>query len=196
MKSYQNQTQNTRRRSILLEIESNKNCEIIGTSNYCKIVKATCLCDFSIALNFVYCIIVISIGFCTLSVIIRQQKELIGKYHIHLVSKTGRIESTKRVSSFKIISFKKKRKVVKGRKRRENDAMKLEVNSAADFMMNLLRVRQQVNSLSETQLHSFRGSLIIVLLEKYNNHWYETNPRKGTLTSLHSLVHIKPPNMT
>lgn len=58
--------------------------------------------------------------------------------------------------------------------------MKVEVNSAADFMMNLLRVRQQVSTLSETQLHSFRGSLIIVLLEKYNNHWYENNPRKGS----------------
>lgn len=58
--------------------------------------------------------------------------------------------------------------------------MKVEVNSAADFMMNLLRVRQQVSSLSETQLHSFRGSLIVVLLEKYNNHWYENNPRKGS----------------
>lgn len=67
--------------------------------------------------------------------------------------------------------------------------MKVEVNSAADFMMNLLRVRQQPNSLSETQLHSFRGSLIIVLLEKYNNHWYNENPRKGTFTST---THIRP----
>jgi len=58
--------------------------------------------------------------------------------------------------------------------------MKVEVHSAADFLMNLLRVRQQSSSLSETQLHSFRGSLIIVLLEKYNNHWYENNPRKGS----------------
>jgi BTG family len=57
--------------------------------------------------------------------------------------------------------------------------MKVEVNSAADFVMQLLRVRQQVNSLSESQLHSFRGSLIVVLMDKYNNHWYETNPRKG-----------------
>ena len=65
--------------------------------------------------------------------------------------------------------------------------MKVEVNSAADFLMNLLRVRQQVNSLSETQLHSFRGSLIIVLLEKYNNHWYNENPRKGTLKFAHTL---------
>lgn len=66
--------------------------------------------------------------------------------------------------------------------------MKVEVNSAADFLMNLLRVRQQVNSLSETQLHSFRGSLIIVLLEKYNNHWYNENPRKGTLNFAHTLA--------
>lgn len=70
-----------------------------------------------------------------------------------------------------------KRREYKG----EEIAMKVEVNSAADFVMNLLRVRQQASTLSETQLHSFRGSLIIVLLEKYNNHWYETNPRKGKL---------------
>lgn len=68
--------------------------------------------------------------------------------------------------------------------------MKVEVHSAADFLMNLLRVRQQASSLSETQLHSFRGSLIIVLLEKYNNHWYENNPRKGKLTFLRPLFHL------
>lgn len=73
--------------------------------------------------------------------------------------------------------------------------MKLEVNSAADFMMNLLRVRQQVNSLSETQLHSFRGSLIIVLLEKYDNHWYENNPRKGeSMSSMQSVWLVPSPH--
>jgi hypothetical protein len=57
--------------------------------------------------------------------------------------------------------------------------MKVEVNSAVEFVINILRVRQQTSSLNETQLHEFRGSLAIVLLEKYNNHWYENNPRKG-----------------
>lgn len=59
--------------------------------------------------------------------------------------------------------------------------MKVEINSAADFLMNLLRVRQQENSLSETQLHSFRGSLITILHEKFRDHWYIENPRKGEL---------------
>lgn len=56
--------------------------------------------------------------------------------------------------------------------------MKVEISSAADFLMNLLRVRQQ-DSLSETQLHSFRGSLITILHEKFRDHWYIENPRKG-----------------
>jgi protein Tob/BTG len=56
--------------------------------------------------------------------------------------------------------------------------MKVEINSAADFLMNLLRVRQQ-DTLTETQLHSFRGSLITVLNEKFRDHWYIENPRKG-----------------
>ncbi|CAG9798580.1 unnamed protein product [Chironomus riparius] len=58
--------------------------------------------------------------------------------------------------------------------------MKVEISSAADFLMNLLRVRQQENSLSETQLHSFRGSLITILHEKFRDHWYIENPRKGS----------------
>jgi len=57
--------------------------------------------------------------------------------------------------------------------------MKVEISSAADFLMNLLRVRQQ-DSLSETQLHSFRGSLITILHEKFRDHWYIENPRKGS----------------
>ena len=62
--------------------------------------------------------------------------------------------------------------------------MKVEISSAADFLMNLLRVRQQENSLTETQLHSFRGSLITILHEKFRDHWYIENPRKGMLNFL------------
>jgi protein Tob/BTG len=58
--------------------------------------------------------------------------------------------------------------------------MKVEVNSAVEFVINILRLRQQSSPLNESQLHDFRGSLVIVLLEKYNNHWYENNPRKGS----------------
>lgn len=153
--------------------KSHRNCEIIGTNNYCKIVKLLVYVIFSIALKFFLIIIVISIGFCTLSVIIRPQREkIINKYHSVLGLKLKNRKYKKKVSSLK-------EKFSSSKRSEKDSAMKVEVNSAADFMMNLLRVRQQVNSLSETQLHSFRGSLIVVLLEKYNNHWYETNPRKG-----------------
>jgi len=66
--------------------------------------------------------------------------------------------------------------------------MKVEISSAADFLMNLLRVRQQ-DSLSETQLHSFRGSLITILHEKFRDHWYIENPRKGEHLYIHKMVH-------
>lgn len=124
----------------------------------------------------------ISIGFCTLSVIIRQQKQNLSAKKSSLVENSNRKYKKKNIQSFifKIFSF-ERREAKREKKLRKNDAMKVEVHSAADFVMNLLRVRQKASSLSETQLHSFRGSLIIVLLEKYNNHWYENNPRKGKL---------------
>lgn len=57
--------------------------------------------------------------------------------------------------------------------------MKIEVHSAADFLMNLLRVRQ-VNSLSESQLITFKGSLQETLLQKFRCHWYPDVPTKGS----------------
>jgi protein Tob/BTG len=57
--------------------------------------------------------------------------------------------------------------------------MRIEVHSAADFLMNLLRVRH-VNSLSESQLLTFKGSLQDVLLQRYRSHWYPEVPTKGS----------------
>lgn len=57
--------------------------------------------------------------------------------------------------------------------------MRVEVHSAADFLMNLLRVRK-VNSLSENQLLTFRGSLQEVMQKLYINHWYPKDPKKGS----------------
>lgn len=58
--------------------------------------------------------------------------------------------------------------------------MKVEINSAADFLMNLLRMRpSQTESLTESQLHSFKSQLVTVLHEKFHDHWYTENPRKG-----------------
>lgn len=56
--------------------------------------------------------------------------------------------------------------------------MRIEVHSAADFLMNLLRVK--VNSLSENQLLSFKGSLQEVMQKRYLNHWYPTKKEKGS----------------
>jgi len=58
--------------------------------------------------------------------------------------------------------------------------MKLEVHSAADFLMNLLRVKQ-VNSLpDDNQLQSFKGSLESLLVLRYRSHWYPEVPTKGS----------------
>lgn len=58
--------------------------------------------------------------------------------------------------------------------------MKLEVHSAADFLMNLLRVKQ-VNSLpDDNQLQNFKGSLESLLVLRYRSHWYPDVPTKGS----------------
>uniref|UniRef100_U5ERB9 Putative anti-proliferation factor btg1/tob n=1 Tax=Corethrella appendiculata TaxID=1370023 RepID=U5ERB9_9DIPT len=57
--------------------------------------------------------------------------------------------------------------------------MRIEINSAADFLMNLLRVKQ-ANPLSESQLQHFKGSVEDVLLRKYRSHWYPSKPAKGS----------------
>jgi protein Tob/BTG len=57
--------------------------------------------------------------------------------------------------------------------------MRLEVHSAADFLMNLLRVKSS-NPLSETQLQHFKGSLEEVLIRKFRSHWYPEVPTKGS----------------
>lgn len=60
-----------------------------------------------------------------------------------------------------------------------NTKMKIEVNSAADFLISLLRVRQKV-PLSENQLQSFRGNIADVLMQQYQRHWYPELPAKGS----------------
>ncbi|XP_059613518.1 protein BTG2-like [Phlebotomus argentipes] len=57
--------------------------------------------------------------------------------------------------------------------------MRVEVHSAAQFLMNLLRVKQS-NPLPETQLESFKGSLEDLLLVRYRSHWYPEVPTKGS----------------
>uniref|UniRef100_A0A182NAK6 Anti_prolifrtn domain-containing protein n=1 Tax=Anopheles dirus TaxID=7168 RepID=A0A182NAK6_9DIPT len=57
--------------------------------------------------------------------------------------------------------------------------MRIEVNSAADFLMNLLRVRK-ANQLSESQLQHFKGSLEQILTRHFQCHWYPDVPTKGS----------------
>ncbi|XP_052899268.1 protein Tob1 [Anopheles moucheti] len=57
--------------------------------------------------------------------------------------------------------------------------MRIEVNSAADFLMNLLRVRK-ANQLSENQLQHFKGSLEQILTRHFQCHWYPDVPTKGS----------------
>uniref|UniRef100_T1DEQ7 Anti-proliferative protein domain-containing protein n=1 Tax=Psorophora albipes TaxID=869069 RepID=T1DEQ7_9DIPT len=57
--------------------------------------------------------------------------------------------------------------------------MRIEVNSAADFLMNLLRVKK-ANQLSESQLQHFKGSLEQILTRHFQRHWYPDVPTKGS----------------
>lgn len=60
--------------------------------------------------------------------------------------------------------------------------MRLEVHSAADFLMNLIRVRRpnEKQVLSENQLESFKGSLQSLLVLRFRSHWYPAVPTKGS----------------
>lgn len=58
--------------------------------------------------------------------------------------------------------------------------MKLEVNSAADFLMNLLRLKKGEPLPNNDQLQSFKGSLESLLVLHYRSHWYPEIPTKGS----------------
>lgn len=59
--------------------------------------------------------------------------------------------------------------------------MKLEVNSAADFLMNLLRLKKlDVEKPDNDLLLNFKGSLEVVLNSHYRSHWYPELPTKGS----------------
>lgn len=58
--------------------------------------------------------------------------------------------------------------------------MKLELNSASDFLMNLLRLKKVDPLLDNTQLQNFKGSLESLLAVHYRSHWYPDLPNKGS----------------
>lgn len=57
--------------------------------------------------------------------------------------------------------------------------MKIEVHSAADFLMNLLKVKQGEHP-DDNQLQSFKGSLESLLVLRYRSHWYPDLPTRGS----------------
>ena len=56
--------------------------------------------------------------------------------------------------------------------------MKLEVQSASNFLVHLVRLSKR--NVSESQLGKFRDSLIEVLRRRYRDHWFPEKPFKGS----------------
>ncbi|KAG8230450.1 hypothetical protein J437_LFUL014714 [Ladona fulva] len=56
--------------------------------------------------------------------------------------------------------------------------MRMEILSAADFLVHLLRLNQ--NRMSEPQLELFKASLTEVLRRRYRDHWFPERPNRGS----------------
>lgn len=56
--------------------------------------------------------------------------------------------------------------------------MRLEIVSAADFLVQLLRL--QAGQLSESQLQMFKSSLTELLRRRYRDHWFPDKPNRGS----------------
>lgn len=57
--------------------------------------------------------------------------------------------------------------------------MKLELQSASNFLVHLIRLSTRAN-ISESQLEKFRLSLVEVLRRRYRDHWFLEKPFKGS----------------
>ena len=57
-------------------------------------------------------------------------------------------------------------------------AMKLELQSASNFLVHLVRLGRA--NLSETQLERFQTAVIEVLQRRYRDHWFPEKPYKGS----------------
>ncbi|CAG0881205.1 unnamed protein product [Darwinula stevensoni] len=58
--------------------------------------------------------------------------------------------------------------------------MRSEVTSAADFLVNILRLNANSAAITPHQLEMFRESLIEVLRRHYRDHWFPDKPVKGS----------------
>lgn len=57
-------------------------------------------------------------------------------------------------------------------------AMRVEIVSAADFLVHLLRIH--ANKLPEKQLELFKNSIMDVLRRRYRDHWFPDRPNRGS----------------
>ena len=57
--------------------------------------------------------------------------------------------------------------------------MKLELQSASNFLVHLIRLSSRSN-ISESQLEKFNSSLVEVLRRRYRDHWFPEKPFKGS----------------
>lgn len=58
--------------------------------------------------------------------------------------------------------------------------MRVEVTSAANFLVRLLRLNKESACLSDQQLEVFRSSLIDTLRIRYQEHWFPEKPCRGS----------------
>lgn len=58
--------------------------------------------------------------------------------------------------------------------------MRLEIVSAADFLVQLLRLQTAASQLSEGQLQMFKKSLTDLLGHRYRDHWFPDRPNRGS----------------
>lgn len=58
--------------------------------------------------------------------------------------------------------------------------MRVEVTSAANFLVRLLRLNKQSSVVSDQQLEVFRAALIETLRIRYQEHWFPEKPCKGS----------------
>ncbi|XP_054280341.1 protein BTG2-like [Macrosteles quadrilineatus] len=58
--------------------------------------------------------------------------------------------------------------------------MLVEISSATEFLVNLLRLSSFSSELNHEQLVMFRGSLSNVLQSRYREHWFPLKPNKGS----------------
>jgi protein Tob/BTG len=58
--------------------------------------------------------------------------------------------------------------------------MKLELTSASNFLVHLIRMSSKRSVVSEPQLQKFRDCLIEVFRRRYRDHWFPEKPFKGS----------------